>query len=149
MAHAPATAARAGKARGGEGGGLRLPSAVARPGPRALPPAANASALLARAARLATPSPRDSDIVLCDNSISALSLDRQCVPVPCVVCEHEDVQCADCSEELTAEPPGDEKLCYATDRGDYPDLGLKPCVCMWERPAAPRRHGGSNAVPMS
>lgn len=47
----------------------------------------------------------------------------QCVP--CCVCEHEDVQCASHSEELTTVLPGDEKLCYATDRGDYPGLGPK------------------------
>lgn len=46
------------------------------------------------------------------------------------MCDHDvlcvsdkDVQCT--SEELTVAPPGDEKLCYATDRGDYPDLEPK------------------------
>lgn len=69
------------------------------------------------AARLA--SVRDSDIVCAVNdSIVLTACDHD---VLCVT--HKDVQWP--GQELTEAPPGDEKLCYATDRGDYPDLGPK------------------------
>ncbi|KAH9638106.1 hypothetical protein HF086_014967 [Spodoptera exigua] len=39
--------------------------------------------------------------------------------VVCVAVLFTDVQCVDRAQELTTVLPGDEKLCYATDRGDY------------------------------
>uniref|UniRef100_A0A2A4JZ39 Uncharacterized protein n=1 Tax=Heliothis virescens TaxID=7102 RepID=A0A2A4JZ39_HELVI len=52
-----------------------------------------------------------------------------------------DVQCVDRAQELTTALPGDEKLCYATDRGDY--SRPRPKNTMHARP----RHGDSSVGP--
>lgn len=78
-----------------------------------------------------------------DDSISASQ------PTVFSVTRAQDVQCN--AKELTAtQPLGDEKLCYTTDRGDYPDLAPKtPCVRAYLRELRGRGLDADGTVPLT